>query len=286
MSDLPLGVHDDMPYEEYEQLPAANISFLKEFARSPKHARIAYLSSKSTDAMLLGSYIDSLVLTPHEHLERYVTMPDFTVGITNKDGSPSKNPRATSQYKKLVEEFEAKNIGRTVIPEEYQEKAKRIRESLFINNTARRLLQAKGRNQLTIVSKIEDIPVKCRIDMERESEGFLVDLKTTRDASYFGFSKSIRKFGYHHQASFYLRIAKQVGIAVDKFLVMAVENEPPHAVATYRISDNDLVAAENEWLTWLRQWSYCFNNNCWPGYPDHIQDIEVTNINLRQEGDN
>lgn len=86
------------------------------------------------------------------------------------------------------------------------------------------------------------IAVKAKPDwiFENGKSRFIVDYKTTQDASPEGFRRSFEKFGYHRQAAWYLKMMELCGKPCDGFMFIAQEVETPEAIAFY-VADPDAV---------------------------------------------
>ena len=123
-------------------------------------------------------------------------------------------------------------------------------------------------------------PCKARPDFvtQRMGSTFIVDLKTTEDASPRGFSRSAYKYRYHVQAAFYLDGYEQAhGVTPEAFIFIAVEKNPPYLVACYIYGPEDLSLARETYRANLATYLECRNSNSWPGYPEIINPLELPN---------
>jgi hypothetical protein len=81
--------------------------------------------------------------------------------------------------------------------------------------------------------------VKVKFDYIKEIDGvvYITDLKTTSDASLWGFKGSLRKFGYDIQGALYVDAARAIfkGKKI-VFQFLAVESDYPYAPAWYKLS--------------------------------------------------
>ena len=101
----------------------------------------------------------------------------------------------------------------------------------------------------------------------------MVDLKTTKDADWKAFQKSIANFRYHVQAAYYMDNAKQLG--ADDFIFIAQEKDPPYAVAVYQLEETDIKKGREEYEVNLHQLKQCRKNNSWPGYGNMVMSISL-----------
>jgi hypothetical protein len=109
-----------------------------------------------------------------------------------------------------------------------------------------------------------------------EGRALIVDAKTTTDASQTGMAKAAANWLYHLQGDWYSGLAKLCGIAREiSFLLVAVEKTPPYLVGVYQFEREELRRAhELNWLA-IRTFAQCQAAGEWPGYPPHIQKLQL-----------
>ena len=96
------------------------------------------------------------------------------------------------------------------------------------------------------------------------------------DAGYDGFSRAIANFKYHWQALFYLNGMTAVTEKQhNKFIFIAVEKEPPYAVAVYETTKDMLNTSQKHIAPILDVYAECLKTYVWPGYKDEIQQIQL-----------
>ena len=98
-----------------------------------------------------------------------------------------------------------------------------------------------------------------------------MDFKTTTDASYESFKRTIWNMGYYRQAAYYLDIAKTNGLPHTDFVFVAVEKAPPYAVALYHMEDAAIATGRREYERLLALYEECLEKNEWPAYPKEPQ---------------
>lgn len=130
--------------------------------------------------------------------------------------------------------FVSASIGKTVLSAADYEVVKGMSEALLQNDYVRFLLQ-NGIAECSFFSEIDGKKVKCRPDYYREDLGFIIDLKTTNDASPDGFIKAIANFGYYIQDPFYCDVLESLDRPVQKFIFIVVEKTAPYMVGIYEI---------------------------------------------------
>lgn len=256
------GTYPNVPANEYHRWPAASQSLLKIMRdRSPAHARWQMLNpTEPTPAMQFGTALHMAVLQPELFDQEYVVAPD--VDRRTKAG------RAV--WEDLLETYDADSI----LKADEMQRIQAMRESIMANPTARALID--GERELSALWNDKDTGVLCkaRFDVVNRRAGAIVDLKTTNDASPSKFPRSIYDYGYYIQAAHYLAGALTLGLDVDLFAIVAIEKEPPYAVAVYQIEDQALVAGEDELRQLLSTYARCQETGEWPAYGD--QAVRIT----------
>lgn len=155
-----------------------------------------------------------------------------------------------------------------------------IRAALLAHPAAAQALSVPGLNEATYITTDPGtgIEIKCRPDRITES-GWMVDLKTTRDASSSAFAKSIANFGYHVQAAFYMHCLDILGERPKGFIIVAVEKDPPHAVQVFRISASAIQHGTREMFRCLDTLSFCEltypPSQPWPAYNQEVVDLDL-----------
>jgi exodeoxyribonuclease VIII len=118
-----------------------------------------------------------------------------------------------------------------------------------------------------------------RFDLSAVSDGvhFLVDMKSTEDASYEGFLKSVKKWRYHVQDAHYSDGHKILTGHKPVFIFMCYEKKPPFEVGIHRLDDDWKELGKRLRDEDLAKFSKCKKENKWPGYPQIIQTLEFPN---------
>lgn len=153
-----------------------------------------------------------------------------------------------------------------------------MKESVTNHPEAKNILSRADSFQMTAIATEPGTGVKCKIRTDitcplNNGERSIFDVKTTLDASPEGFKKSIYDYGYHRQGGFYPRIMALLDQQYQHFGFIAVEKEPPFAVAVYRLTDE---AMELGWRTAedaLAKYGRCERSGKWPAYSEEIVDI-------------
>jgi hypothetical protein len=160
-----------------------------------------------------------------------------------------------------------------------------ISNAVWNHDEARAILSAQGSNEVSCW-KVEDdtkLLLKGRADrVTTDAAGFTVvaDLKTVQrgEGDIESFAKSIFNWGYHIQAAFYQDL-----FGASFFVFIVIEKEPPFAVTCYSLDAESIQLGRNKYQQWLRQIAECQASGVWPGYPQGIRSIGLTEWAKKKE---
>lgn len=254
----------NMPDTEYFATDAASNSTLGRMKRSAAHCK-EYMDTGmvSTAAMKFGSLVHCLVLEPNEFEAKYAVAP---VGID----------RRTKAGKELWATFTNESEGLEVVKAEDFEEAQKVDASVRAHPAASKLLQ-EGDAEVSMFWTDPDTgyPCKSRVDFIN-GMNYLVDLKTTQDASEAEFGRSIGKFGYHRQNAMYMDGYEAVtGERAKGFVFIAVETKPPYAVGVYLLDEDSEDKGRSEYGWLLGEFVACKKSGVWPGYSDAVSTVKL-----------
>jgi hypothetical protein len=235
-------------HEEYSQIDGINWSTLK-YADESALSYLWHLENPpaETPAMVLGRATHTAVLESDRLLHEYVIF---------------EGDRRGNDWKAFKEMHRDKTILR---PEEY-DTAIRIRDAVHGHKVAKKLL-AKGLAECTLRWVDPPTGLACKARLDWLDSRTLVDLKTTRNLGARDFGRSAGGMGYHGQLAFI-----NMGLATFKRKVktylIAVENDEPHDVGVFTVSEDDLWAGEQLVRRCLDLVAECRRTKKWPGrYP-------------------
>ena len=239
--------------------------------KSPAHYYQRYLSGqheeKSSKALEIGSAVHMAVLEPELFAETYAIYPELD--------------RRTKAGKEAFEAFITENTNKAFLSASDFQQCLALAESVKSHEKASKLLESGKAEQTITWDDLETgAPCKARPDFvtERMGSTFIVDLKTTEDASPRAFSRSAYKYRYHVQAAFYLDGYEQAhGVTPEAFIFVAVEKTPPYLVACYVYGPEELNLARATYRANLETYLECLNSQSWPGYPALIHPLELPN---------
>ena len=254
-----------MTNEEYHAKEDISKSDLDASKKSGIHFEYKKFGQKQkpTPAMKIGSAFHALSLEPDLFENEYIYKPDF-LNARSKEGK---------EWKANQEE-----AGKIVLTADDKKQLEGMMQSLNNCAPAKKLLDATGKAEQSFfwTDKETGLGCKCRPDYLLVDGRTIVDVKTTIDASYKGFLKSISNFRYHVQAGWYLHGLEQAtGTRPDRFIFIAVEKSPPYGVGVYE-ADTLMVVngydTAREDLKRIAKWK---EEDRYPGYCDDIQLISL-----------
>lgn len=266
MSDLPTnpGVWPQMPFDQYLALPGVSKHELDLIARSPAHYQEAKLNPpETTPAMAFGTAAHTWILEPDEAPGQLLVAP--------------KVDRRTKAGKEAWAEFEATAGARTIVSEEDARHLSKMSAAVHNHAAANTLLKARTYTEISVQWQDERTQALCRCRPDLLTSDFIVDLKTTFDASPAAFAKTVHKYRYHVQAAYYLDGCRAHGLVADNatFLFIVVERKPPYGVALYALPQDDLDRGRYQYERDLTRYAHCSKSGHWFGYSDSITYINL-----------
>jgi len=275
------GIYERVPFDEYASWDAVNNTALSYMGRSPAHFR-AFMAGeleKDSDAMFFGRLIHMSKLDPMQLGLTYAVLDEDRLAaeaLAQRDanGQQTKAVKLTTEYKKLVEAFTKANEGREIVTRDDYERAVQLVTALAANERARTILESgQATREVSVV--VEDpetgLLLKARFDVWNRQVAWLCDLKSTRDASRFGWS--MFDYGYHRQAAFYVHVARLAEQQIlgddpttETFIIVAVEKEAPFGCLCAPVADSAIQAGRAEYRRLLRQVAECQQRDAWPCY--------------------
>ncbi len=298
-----------IPFEQYEGIPAASKHLLDALSISPLHAWAWFLNpertkGKETPAKILGNAIHVSILEPERFEKEYVrepnkkdypncldTLDDYKKACKELDlpvtgtkavlknhllgGGYLENEFWDERYKLLVGD-------KKVLSESDWRITKAITSRVRKHPAASELFKY-GQAEQSIFWTDSNTGVKCkgRIDWLGEIKNieynpFIVDLKSTTDASPEGFQRSITKYRYYVQAAMYLDGLQTItGLHQETFVFAAWEKHSPYASALYYATPEMIEAGRLEYKRLLKIYAKCLESDTWPGYSQEILPISM-----------
>lgn len=168
-------------------------------------------------------------------------------------------------------EEEMRAAGAVILTPKQAEQANGMAEAVLAEPESRRLFEREGHSEVSIFDEFLGVKRRGRFDYMPTDGGFVVDLKTTFDASPFGFRNSVESFGYYIQYGHYIDILERITGEKRDMIFVAVEKEPPYDVNVIRFDENEDYArfGETKALDAVDTYRECMRTGVWPGHLRH-----------------
>jgi hypothetical protein len=101
----------------------------------------------------------------------------------------------------------------------------------------------------------------------------VMDLKTTTDARWRSFEKTIYDFRYHVQAAMIEDGLKANGLPFENFLIVALEKEAPYCLSVYRLTQEAIDLGRKAYKADLAKLAAYLEQGGWAGYPFEVIPI-------------
>lgn len=261
------GVFTAMPSEHYHAVEALSASGGRKLRKSPLHYKLMRDTvSEPTAAMQFGTVVHACVLEP-DALSCYAVAP--------------KVDKRTTAGKADWAAFQAAHAGKIILSPDDDKRARACVAAVRAHPAAMKLLDGAHTEMSLFWNDARyKAPCKCRFDAINRGGG--IDLKTTQDASPDEFGKSIANFEYHAQAAHYISGAEHALNESPRFFAfVAVESEPPHAVACYYLPANAILAGQRLVAIALERYAEALASGKWRGYSQTIDAIQLPRWALR-----
>jgi hypothetical protein len=236
-------------FADYLQLDGLNWSKLKHMRDSPAafiwHAEN---DTDDTDALRLGRLTHTMLFEP-ERVDL-----DYVVWHGRRQGNDWKA-------------FEAEHAERTILT------ADAYLLGLAMAVAVRRdpvaapyLTEAEFEKPLQWLDPLTEIKCKARADILQPRRRVLADLKTCVSIDARRFGASAARLGYAGQIAHYgAGVRHALGWAPEKCVVIAVEKKPPHEVAVFTFTLEQLDTAAEEVAMLMARVQECRQSGEWPG---------------------
>jgi hypothetical protein len=249
-----LGIIPDLAAEDYHADDAVGKSTLwRLHTATPAHAKFSVV--ETTPAMDIGTAIHTAVLEPHRFGSAVVCGPVDRRG------------------KKWTEALEA-NPGALVLPAGDYENVLRLRDAVMKDPIVASLPSefAMIEHSAFWVDPETDVRCKCRPDLYRGDQSLIVDLKSTGDATSQIWLKRALDMGFHCQDAIYRDGWEAAGgEAVEHFLFLVVERDPPFAHAIYELGQAEKDLGRRIARKALQKYAQCLKANEWPGHEGGVR---------------
>ena len=262
----------DLDEDTYFKNERMSNSKLTPLERSGAHF-LASLESNDepTRAQVIGKLIHTMVLEPEMVEKRYV-LAERKLNFRTKEDKELRE-------KTIAEDKHLVGFDDVCLSRDMDE---------AINNHlggSTLLKTTEGDSEVSAFWTDEETGIECKGRFDFLSKnGFIVDLKTTVDASYDEFQRSITKFKYYRQAAMYMDAYKAItGKKSLGFVIVAVEKTAPFGVACFEIDDKALEQGRREYKALLHKYKVFKDNNDFHGYSQIIQKVGISRWALDED---
>lgn len=226
---------------DYHSNQAKGSTFFKKIhAQTLLHA-ITDKVDEEKDALVKGGAFHCAVLEPERFSSEYTIVPEDAPRRPSITQINAKKPSdETVAQIAWWNEFDLANAGKTILDRDMYDEVIAMRDAVLAHPIAKRML-SNGEAEYSYYVKDSEsgIDLKCRPDYH--NGGTLIDLKSTRSASFEDFGRQCGTLGYHLQAALYLDVFNaSEGTSYNDFHFIAVENKFPFAVAIYRLTGEQI----------------------------------------------
>ena len=284
------GIRTDVSSSEYHHGPGISKSGLDLINLSPLHYKTYREHPKQpTRAFEIGSAFHKIVLEPDDFWNEYCVVPaDAPKKPTAAQINAAKPSAKTIKQIAWWDEFNAENEGKLIItntpgkdrfwnPGDY-DRIMRMKESIENDPILSLLLNPTdiiAESSVYWFDQETKRLCKCKPDARNIAHNCIVDLKSTQDASFTEFSKSMGKYRYHVQDAFYSDGLRAVGEPVEAFFFVAVESNPPYCANLLYCSQEQKRVGRIEYRRNLDTFNECKKADNWPGYPIDFREADI-----------
>ena len=152
----------------------------------------------------------------------------------------------------------------------------------FIKNSEIADFWQGGESEVTGVCHEKQTWLRCRFDRITENRRFIIDYKSTEDASPEGFSRQIIRMGYFLQEAFYRRVARNLGHTGARFVFLAQSVEPPHECSLHDCHPGLQEIGDAAIEHAIRLWRQCMTTKEWPSYGGRVHSAMPTSYLLAE----
>jgi exodeoxyribonuclease VIII len=206
--------------EEYHSRPEISFHGLMNCLRSYQHYQADRQTKKETQAMRFGTLAHLMALEPLEFKKRVKVSPKFD--------------KRTKEGKAGYEAFIATLLpSDLVVDEDDYTRLMGMRAKLdeamldpnlsWIFKDIERIEEA-----LFFQMQVNDTLIDCRMKPDAVGTTFILDYKTTQDASAEGFWKTVKSYNYDLQLYFYQYAESLVSKTQKELIILAQETEAPY----------------------------------------------------------
>lgn len=186
------------------------------------------------------------------------------------------NGKPVTLWRDLQSEWMRNNGHRTVLSADEWDVLHAMRRSVMAHPKAAALLSKKGRAEQSVYWKDKETGVLCRCRPDwLTDDDFIVDLKSTEDASPEEFARSVANWRYHVQDPFYRDGLTAIKRRPKAFVFIACEKKAPYAVGVYVLRAEDVELGRMQYRADLKAYAECLRTGVYPAYSNEVESLAL-----------
>jgi hypothetical protein len=272
---LSIGVYNDVPFSVYNSLDALRSSQVKMLLEGPPcdlKWKLDNPETSRTPSLLAGEILHAMILEPETIDGRFVFEKEPLIDKTKL----VKNGGSKESWDSLKAEAESRKAE--LVPYDIYSRclamAKNVRSHPYFEN-----IEKFARKELTLVAEIEGVLCKVRFDAllyGKTMGGIIFDIKTTREKlTLRNIAKVIIDYNYQLSAAMYVEIGKALGLDIQGFNWIWVENQAPYNVRLTSANPDMLQRGRKEFYEALAVFKRCCETGDWGSYPTEIEEVSL-----------
>jgi hypothetical protein len=261
---FPVGEYD-ICNEDYHRSMGISKSGIALLKKAPLKYWHRYLNPNFTNEIKasfnLGSAVHKYLLERPDFDNEFAVLPDMK--FTTKEG------------KAVKKDYSQKHHNKILLQHGVFEQVKAVTSAIIAHAKANTILK-RGVFERSCFWIDEDtgLMVKSRPDILFDD--WVIELKTTNDATEESFSRDIYRYGYHIQAAMAIDSQKYLyNKQINKFLFIACEVEEPYLTNLYALDNGAIDKGQDVYKQQLMKAQSCFINDDWQGESKNLQWISI-----------
>jgi len=235
-------------------------------AKSPAHFKAKYIDPQAeqkepTSAMILGTLVHCLLLTPAEYQKEFLILPELNL--------------RTNEGKEKKAELLAANPNKVLITDEQLSIAGAMCESARSNPQVKPLLES-GHKEASFFWTCPFSGLNFKAKCDSASSKQLIELKTTSDAGPENFARHAYNMNYDLSLIHYRQGIRTIMDVKPPAYFIVIESEAPYVTQVYKASDAMLETGHAKWLEAVTKLANGMQKQEWPGYFSQAEIPELS----------
>ena len=275
MTGLSTGVYRDLSDEQYHADPCEHPSLSSTLARmvitkSPLHAWTAHPKLNPDWEPVEKKTFDIGRAAHRAVLGRGADYEEIPPSLLSSNGAAG-----TKAAKDWIAEARARGV--TPLKTEEIERVHAMAEIAEARMENNKIFIYPDDSEVVVLAEIDGIPCRAMVDnAPPDPKKPLYDFKTCEDASVNACLRSVMNYGYDVQAAHYLECWKAATGEDRLFRFVFQEKSAPHEICVIELGSDSLMMAKKKTARAREIWRNCVRSGYWPGYPDGVQRIELS----------